>query len=78
MSMDRNRTPGEAQSFEKASLRRDASEKHCRVWFGALKVRDAACRILERAEGLAQRIDDLSPESRNCPGICEVPTVFQT
>lgn len=57
-----------------------------------LKVRDAACRIPERAEGLsvsvivgaslvdwiAQRIDDLSPESRNCPGICEVPTVFQT
>ena len=77
--MDRNRTPGEAQSFEKASLRRDAGEKHCPVWFGMLKVRDAACRILERAEALtvtvidgaslvdwiAQRIDDLSPESRN-------------
>lgn len=27
---------------------------------------------------IAQRIDDLSPESRNCPGICEVPTVFET
>lgn len=57
-----------------------------------LKVRDAACRIPERAKGLnvtvidgaglvdwiSQRIDDLAPESRNCLGICEVPMVFQT
>lgn len=43
-----------------------------------LKVLDAACRIEERAEGLAQRIDNLAPESRNCLGICEVPMVFQT
>ncbi len=48
--------------------------------------------FLERAEALnvtvidgaslvdwiAQRIDDLSPESKNCLGICEVPTVFET
>lgn len=27
---------------------------------------------------IAQRIDDLSPETKNCLGICEVPTVFET